>query len=102
MAACGTNLGAIQQALRIRVTQSDLSRCGTPALLCNEPGGFVVILDHEANLTDIPRYMAHEIGHALFYDYHAEYPRRIRLKSPDAAEEDFCNAFAEELLKRLR
>jgi len=97
---CGPYLEAIQKKFRIRTVRGNLSRSGTSALLCNEPGGFVVILDHKAEPVLIPRYMAHEIGHTMFYDYRADHPRRTALHPPSQSEESFCNAFADALLER--
>jgi hypothetical protein len=86
--------------IEIRRVDFDSVRTATDTLLVPVVGGFVIAISSKVTMDEATycHRVAHEIAHTLFY--------RVREGKPPSRgfpitgeEEDFCNAFADALLK---
>jgi len=108
----GPDLESVCAALGVRPRKMhfDAKSADTPALMCpRESGGFSAVVAAsviEEDMAAARFYVAHEAGHALFYDRTKVPHTRAAAWDPSTgsplarAEEHFCDDFAAELLVR--
>jgi hypothetical protein len=88
-------------SIKVERVPFSAARAGTDTLLVPRPGGYVIALAEDVKLSDPEKRVrvAHEIGHTLFYERPRQRGRAPTRSTPvTAGEEEFCHAFARDLL----